>query len=180
MNMYFVAQVLPEDLNKKVLIYKNFMLEKYHCKVALKSPAHITIIPPCWMEEEKEELLKKDLDDLCMRIDPFKITTHNFSAFKPGTIFIEPDANESLQKLKIKVDAFFKDNAVYKFQTDTRPFHPHITIATRDLRKKDFAEAWNYFAEKKFIEEWKTEGLSLLKHNKKNWDVVHTSQFKKV
>ena len=55
MQMYFVAIVLPSHLNEKLLAYKQLMLEKYNCKVALKSPAHITLVPPFWMEEEKEQ-----------------------------------------------------------------------------------------------------------------------------
>ncbi|MFL5808289.1 MAG: 2'-5' RNA ligase family protein [Flavisolibacter sp.] len=177
MTMYFIAHVLPSNLNEDVLAYKKLMLEKYGCNVALKSPAHITLIPPCWMEDEKEQQLKNDLDKLSVEINQFQITTEKFSAFKPRTIFIAPETNEDLQNLKKKLDSFFIQHDSYKFETDSRPFHPHITIATRDLHKKDFAEAWQYFENKKFIAEWKAEGISLLRHNKKNWDVVHTSQF---
>ncbi|MGZ3924768.1 MAG: hypothetical protein ACXVBJ_13435, partial [Flavisolibacter sp.] len=60
MQMYFIAIVLPPRLNEKVLKYKTMMLEKYNCKVGLKSPAHITLVPPFWMEEEKEGRLVSD------------------------------------------------------------------------------------------------------------------------
>ena len=53
MRMYFIAIVLPDELNKKVLKWKNFMHDKFGCKVGLKSPAHITFIPPFWMHEER-------------------------------------------------------------------------------------------------------------------------------
>ena len=46
MQMYFNALVLPEQLDKKILTYKSWMADKYNCKVGLKSPAHITIVPP--------------------------------------------------------------------------------------------------------------------------------------
>ena len=60
---------------------------------------------------------------------------------------------------------------------DNRPFHPHITIATRDLFKKSYYEAWDYFSKKEFTASWMAEGISLMKHNKKNWDVIYTSRF---
>ncbi len=63
---------------------------------------------------------------------------------------------------------------------EDRPFHPHLTIATRDLRKKAFYEAWEHFKKKEYAAEWITEGISLLRHNKKNWDVLFTSQFQSV
>jgi 2'-5' RNA ligase len=180
MQMYFIAMVLPAHLNEKVLKYKNMMLEKFNCKVGLKSPAHITLVPPFWMEEEKEESLISDLENLSSQIAPFLVTTNNFSAFKPRTIFIQPVLTEELNKAKQAVDVVFRNNPLYNIKIETRPFHPHITIATRDLYKKSFHEIWPWFAEKEFKEEWMVEGFSILKHNKKNWDVVYTSQFKNI
>lgn len=156
------------------------MLEKYNCKVGLKSPAHITLVPPFWLEDEKENQLTSDIDFASARLHPFSISANNFSAFKPRTIFIEIVANEQLHRTKKATDEVFKNNPFYNIKIDTRPFHPHITIATRDLFKKSFFEIWPWFAEKKFEEHWICEGISILRHNKKNWDVIHTSQLNKV
>jgi 2'-5' RNA ligase len=175
--MYFIALVLPPHLNEKVLKLKEMMLEKYKCKVALKSPAHITLVPPFWMDELKEEDLLKDVDGICSRLNSFELGTKDFSAFKPKTIFIALAPNEMLNEVKKATDDFFINNTQYAIKAGERPFHPHITIATRDLFKKDFHEIWPWFAEKKFGETWRAEGISVLRHNKKNWDVIHTSQF---
>ena len=50
MNMYFIALVASDEINQQVLKWKLMMKEKYKCEVALKSPAHITLIPPVWMK----------------------------------------------------------------------------------------------------------------------------------
>ena len=91
--MYFVAIVLPQHLNEKVLRYKQMMFDKYNCKVGLKSPAHITLVPPFWMEDKKEQQLISDIDSLSNHLHPFHISTNNFSAFKPRTIFIAVSPN---------------------------------------------------------------------------------------
>jgi 2'-5' RNA ligase len=176
MQMYFVAVVLPESLDEKVLQYKRWMAEKYGCKVGLKSPAHITLVPPFWMEPEKEQQLKTDLQSISSSFTPFTVETDNFSAFKPRTLFVAVQENEQLKSLKKTSDNFFR-NKDYKIKIESRPFHPHITIATRDLHKKDFADAWPHFEEKKLKEEFAVTGLSLLKHNGRAWDVVFTSAF---
>lgn len=180
MLMYFIAIVLPQNINEKVLKLKQMMLDKYNCKVGLKSPAHITLVPPFWMEDEKEQQLISDIDSLSNYLTPFSISTNNFSAFKPRTIFIAVLQNEKLNEVKNATDEIFRSNCFYNIKIETRPFHPHITIATRDLFKKSFFEIWPWFSEKKFLEEWTAEGISILRHNKKNWDVIHTSQFNKV
>ena len=177
MRMYFIAIVLPGELNKKVLRWKNFMHEKFGCKVGLKSPAHITLIPPFWMHEDREQRLTADIDDISSYARPFTIATKNFSAFKARTIYVDVVVNEKLKSLKAVMDKFFSV-ADYKIKTETRPFHPHITIATRDLHKKDFYEAWTLFDTKKFISAWEATALSVLRHNSKNWEVIHTSTFK--
>ena len=178
--MYFIAIVLPSHLNEKVLKYKNMMLKKYNCKVGLKSPAHITLVPPFWMEEEKESRLISDLDNVSSGLLPFHLSTNNFSAFKPKTIFIEPIVTDELRRAKQATDDLFREHSFYNISIETRPFHPHITIATRDLYKKSFHEIWPWFAEKEFREQWVAVGISILKHNKKNWNVLHTSQFQKL
>jgi 2'-5' RNA ligase len=175
--MYFIAIVLPGELNQKVIKLKNIMLEKFDCKVGLKSPAHITLIPPFWMDEEQQQELIADINSISLNRQPFIIVTKNFSAFKPRTIFIDVVVSNELKAVKLAADAFFSNQPQYKIKVDTHPFHPHITIATRDLHKKAFHEACPLFENKIFTEEWKAEGLSLLRHNKKNWDVIHTSQF---
>lgn len=177
MQMYFIAVVLPPELNEKVMMLKNMMRDRYNCQVGLKSPAHITLVAPFWMEEEKEEQLMADISLLSGRLSPLRIVTKDFSAFPPKTIFVAVEPNERLNEVKKTVEAFFSERPFYRLPTESRPFHPHITIATRDLHKKHFREIWPWFSENKFREEWIAEGLSLLRHNKKNWDVVCTAPF---
>jgi 2'-5' RNA ligase len=175
--MYFIAIVLPEELNERILDYKRMMEEQFDCKVGLKSPAHITIVPPFWLEEEKEERLLDDVRSISSMCQKFDVTTNNFSAFKPKTIFIDVIVNVQLAAVKDSTDQFFKNNEFYKIKIDTRPFHPHITIATRDLHKKAFHEAWPLFQHKEFKEEWLASGLSVLRHNRRNWEVIYTAYF---
>lgn len=129
------------------------------------------------MDETLEEDLKKDIAQLSNTFKPFEVATNNFSCFKPRTIFIEPVLDESLKTLKKETDQFFKTNTQYGAKIDSRPFHPHITIATRDLRKSAFAEAWPQFESKSFQETFTATGLSLLRHNGQIWEVVHTAAF---
>jgi 2'-5' RNA ligase len=174
--MYFIAVVLPAHLNEKVLAWKHRMQETYGCNVGLKSPAHITIAPPFWMEEEKEPALTNDMLRLARDVPAFTLATDGFSAFRPRTIFVAVQESRALQALKKAADSFFRPSD-YKMKLENRPFHPHITIATRDLHKKDFAEAWPFFQQQEFRETFAATGLSLLKHNGRMWDVVFTAPF---
>jgi len=177
MNMYFAAIVAPEEINQQVLKWKNFFKERYECTVALKSPAHITLLPPFWMNEELENDLINSIREFSITKNKFEITLKDFSAFKPKVIFIDVVKNEILNgRYQSFADFIIRQNK-FPIKKDDRPFHPHVTLATRDLYKKAFQEAWEIFLKKKYEALWIVSGISLLRHDKKNWDVIFTSQF---
>jgi len=176
MNMYFVAIVAPGDIDQQVLKWKNYFKEHFKCTAALKSPAHITLIPPFWMNDEAEINLINSIIEFCAAKNKFEIMLKDFSAFKPKVIFIDVVKNEMLNELHTSFNDFILKQNKFPVKKDDRPFHPHVTLATRDLYKKAFREAWEIFSEKKYEVKWLVNGISLLRHNKKNWDVIFTSQ----
>jgi len=67
------------------------------------------------------------------------------------------------QIMKSKLNIF---NADYK----SKGYHPHLTLAFRDLKKPMFKLAWAEFKERKYQQSFLTTGITLLKHNGKSWD----------
>ena len=177
MDMYFIAIVAPEDINQQVLKWKFFFKERYECSVALKSPAHITIIPPFWMNEERENDLINSIREFSITKTKFEITLQNFAAFQPKVIFVDVAKSEVLNGLYQSFADFIISQNKFPIKKEERPFQPHVTLATRDLYKKAFLEAWEIFSKKKYEASWIVSGISLLRHNKKNWDVIFTSQY---
>jgi len=177
MNMYFIALVAPEEINTVILKWKNWFRDNHGCTVALKSPAHITLIPPFRMSEELEAELKNRISSFSDSCEKFELTLRNFSAFKPRVVFVDVVKNEKLDALYQSVCTRISTENEFPVKRDDRPFHPHITLATRDLYKGAFYSSWKIFAEKKYNALWKVDSISLLRHNKKNWDVIFTSRF---
>ncbi|MDB5252523.1 MAG: hypothetical protein JWP27_1692 [Flaviaesturariibacter sp.] len=176
--LYFAALVLPEELNTEIAVYKQRMLDDFGCRVALRSPAHITLLPPFRMDAAQESALVAALDDCLAGISPFMVSTNGFGSFRPRTIFIEPVMSDALAALKKQVDVFARNNTSFGAAADVRPFHPHITIATRDLSREAFAVAWTDWADQPFAREWRADGLSLLRMGQKKWEVINTSPFR--
>jgi len=177
MNMYFIAIVAPEEINQQVLKWKNFFKERYECSVALKSPAHITIVPPFWMNEELENDLINSICEFTITKTKFEISLQNFATFQPKVIFVDVVKSEILNNIFQSFADFIFGQNKFPIKKEDRHFHPHVTLATRDLYKKAFLEAWEIFSKKKYEALWTVNGISLLRHNKKNWDVIFTSQF---
>lgn len=172
--LYFVAIVAPASLDEQVLTWKNYMREKYECEVALRSPAHITLVSPFSMKPEREADISFHLQRFARTENNFPVRVKNFDAFRPRVIFLDVEPDESIMRLKLQLDHYLETLSTFSFKPEHRPFHPHITIANRDLKKKDFQPAWEYFSNIKYMANFPADGISLLRHNNTRWEIAAT------
>jgi 2'-5' RNA ligase len=172
LKQYFIALIPPPPISDDALRLKNYFRDQYNSKASLNSPPHITLHMPFKWKEEKEHELIEAFGKFSLGRPSFKIELHNFSAFVPRVIFIDVVPNDILSQLSKELHRFCKRelnlfNASYKDQ----PFHPHLTLAFRDLKKPMFEKAWAEFQERKFAARFDVESIVLLKHNGKIWEV---------
>jgi 2'-5' RNA ligase len=169
MSLYLLAIVPPQEIDSKVSSWKEYMLNRYSCRVALKSPAHITLIPPFHLADEKVEALKDLLEAFAKKSVAFNLELKNFSAFPPRVIFVHVLPDERLEAMKKALERELIIHG-YAIKQEQRPFHPHVTIANRDLSRQDFPEAWQYFQNLQYEAGFKVEAITLLKHNGQTWN----------
>jgi len=169
---YYIAIVAPPVVNEKVLEWKKYMQQQFGCKVALKSPAHITLVAPFHMLPEKEAALTAHLQQFSSGETSFTIQLRHFNAFRPRIIFVAVTQNPLLLALKERLDNFLLQLTDYAFKKEERPFHPHVTIANRDLDKKDFPRAWEHFRSMQYKTSFQADAISLLRHNKVHWEIA--------
>ena len=175
--MYFIAIKVPEAIDKEVLQWKHLMRDRFGCIVALKSPAHITLISPFWMQVDLQSALETAMTEFSTTQKSFPVTLRNFDCFRPRVIFVHVETSEFLDALKGGLEDHILKNG-FAVKRETRVFHPHITIANRDLHKRDFATAWEHFTKKRFTASFIADGITLLKHNGTRWESVHTASFR--
>lgn len=170
---YFVAIIPPSPVFEEALAFKEYFRDNYGSKAALNSPPHITLHMPFLWNEVKEDKLVAKIGDFSRRYDPIKVCLDNFSSFPPRVIFIKVTESDALDAMQKDLHRFFKReldifNANYK----ERPYHPHLTLAFRDLKKSQYGSAWAEFSEKEYKAEFMADKIALLKHNGKSWDVL--------
>jgi 2'-5' RNA ligase len=171
--LYFIAIVPPAPIYEQALEQKLYFKENYNSKASLNSPPHITMHMPFRWKEQKESDLVQKIGSFVKRFDPLKVCLDNYAAFPPRVIFINVVKSEALDQMQKSIHRFFKKelnlfNANYK----ELPFHPHLTLAFRDLKKPNFKKAWeDEFANKEYKAEFIADRLALLKHNGKIWQV---------
>ncbi|HNW98797.1 MAG TPA: 2'-5' RNA ligase family protein [Bacteroidales bacterium] len=168
-SLYFIA-ITPDDVvSKEVVALKNHMASTYSSKAALTSPPHITLYPPFKMDSIKENELINTLTDFVKGKVLFSFNLKSFGCFKPRVIFINPEPSKELNLLHQKLIIHLKEKINLYDSQNERPYHPHMTIATRDLQKEYFFKAWDEFQNKKFNATFNVDSIVLLKHNGKNW-----------
>ena len=170
---YFIAIIPPSPVFEEALALQVYFKEKYHSKAALNSPPHITLHMPFLWNEEKEKKLVMKISEFARQCDPLKVCLDNFSSFPPRVIFMNVTESDALDELQKHLHRFFKReldifNANYK----DRPFHPHLTLAFRDLKKTQYPIAWHEFSKKEYKAEFMADKITILKHNGKKWDIL--------
>ena len=176
--MYFLAMVCPPPLDQKILGFKNWMKEKFGCVVALRSPAHITLVLPFWLADEREEELFKVLQAFSSEVGAILVDVNGFSHFGKRVLFAAVKTSPELELIKTKVEEHFT-NLFPEIKKDERPFHPHITIANRDMKPSDFEKAWAHFSSMKLEENFIASQITLLKHDGGRWKAVGEKEWKK-
>lgn len=164
MSRYFIG-IVPEDpLQEEIRDIKKYFASHYNSKSALRSPGHITLHMPFDMTGPKEERFLLDFERYSSALSAFQIELEGFGAFAPRVIFISVKHCETLCLLQKEMVEFMKrDYNIFNQAEDLRAFHPHVTVAFRDLKKPIFHEAWKEFMEKPFKAEFTCRSVSLLR-----------------
>lgn len=169
--MYFAAIVLPEPVRSELLAIKEEFRDRFGCTVALKSPAHITLWPPMNLSAEAVQGMENALDKVSRAQLSFPIQLKNFDAFPPRVIFVAVEKNPLLENVQLRLsDAICEAVPALEQKRDRRPFHPHATVANRDLNKEDFEMAWQDFSRRAYAAQIEAKGITLLRHNGAAWD----------
>jgi len=176
--LYFIALIPPSPVYEVASGIKEYFHEKYHSKGSLNSPPHITLHMPFEWKEKKEEKLVTALQSFSAGKNSFAITLHNFACFAPRVIYIDVVASEELKQLHEMLHRFCKTELnLFNARYRDMPFHPHLTVAFRDLKKENFTNAWNEFKDKPLHEEFEVNKITLLKHNGKLWAPLRDFNF---
>lgn len=178
MNLYYIAILPTPQISEEILAFKNIFKTEFGASNALKSPAHITIQMPF----KRHYSFQKDLSDFLREFSsqqhPFPIALDGFGHFNQKVIFVNVLYQPLLYNLKADLAEDLKKELKFLKNELSFKFHPHITIATKDLTYENFIKAWKIFEKKKYAARFEASAISLLKHNGKFWDIVENFTFR--
>ena len=163
-----IAIVLPEPLASFVREQQKFISETWGCRQALRTPPHITLIPPLKLTDKEILAVESIVYDMSQNHSVFILNINGFDAFKPRVVFIKPDLPEDLKLLQSNLEKGISKRFPGLLEND-RDFHPHITLAYRDVTPEKFKEIWKHFRRKEFNTSVKVDRIQILDHTKEGW-----------
>ena len=180
MSLYLTAILPPHQLSEEIDDIRKELSERYKIYAALKPPVHITLYRPVNVKESYESTLIKLLKPVCANHNPFKQDLLNFDSFNIQTLFIGTVKNPLLSALQKDISSVFNKNKIDPREVKgNTTFHPHITIAYRDIPPEIFPEIWNELKNRKFKRSFPIQHFTLLKHNGKQWEALSEFPLKK-
>jgi len=178
--LYLIAFIPPNPLRDKIQQLKLEVKEKFNSSHSLNSPPHITLLNPFRIAENMEDKLESLLKDFAREFEPFKIQLNDFSTFPPRVVFIDVKKSESLNVIQQKLEQAARSKPdMFSYNYQQREYHPHITLAFKDLTKSNFYKAWDEFEGREFDEDFIADRFHLLKHNGEKWLPIKDFQLQK-
>jgi|SRR5690625_56974 len=167
--LYFLGYIPPSPLQKEIHQLKMDFKENYKSSHSLNAPPHITLISPF-------KIKNKDFEDILKRFAGHQtilnIELQDFSHFGQKVIFIDVKQTPDLMDFQKSLEEIIQENNdVFDFQSSRKNFHPHLTLAFKDLSLSNFKRAWEVYKDKEFKASFLVKELILFKHQEKVWDV---------
>ncbi|MFN6037327.1 MAG: 2'-5' RNA ligase family protein [Bacteroidota bacterium] len=177
-NRYFIAVIPPENIYNQIVSIKKDISLKYNSYAALKSPPHVTLHMPFNLANHKEKKFLHAIETWKLNITPIEIELKNYSSFEPRVIFINVNKSNSLCNLQDTVIDFMKrEFNIFNQAEDLRGFHPHITIAFRDLKKNNFYAAMKEYSDAKYESNFLCNSIHVLKRFDAEWISIKEIKF---
>ncbi|MEZ5038319.1 MAG: 2'-5' RNA ligase family protein [Saprospiraceae bacterium] len=168
--LYFIAIIPPAELQAEVTAFKQYAAQHFGSSHALKSPPHITLIPPFRWPDDRLAQLNYALANHSIQAERFSIDLQHFSSFPPSVIYVNISPNEHLNSFQNQLKKHLATTLGLQNES-TFGFHPHMTVAFKDLKESHFPDAWAYFSRQQYQRSFQVSSYTLLSHTGQFWQI---------
>lgn len=170
---HFIGVLLPDNLTSMVEECRRYMNRTYGCRSGHATPVHVTLVPPFALPRDYttadvvEELLRGVPQD-----SGFSARTENFDAFGDRTLFAAVRPAPEWNRLKNAAETALRGAFPGCLRKDPRPFHPHITVANRDIPPGASTAALRVLSGKKFEEDFPVDNMTVFVRKGGGWEAA--------
>ncbi len=179
-NRYFIAWIPEYRIIRKIQHLKEQLRDQFGLKKSLNADPHITLVKPFELPASGLPVLEKALHAFSLGQSPFELKIEGINSFGQHVLFIDVEHTHALPKLREALLVALQESSLFTEVTRDGQFHPHITLATKDLKPSLFYEVRNFVAQKPISEKCIVTNISLLQYQNKRWKSIHKFSFKKL
>jgi 2'-5' RNA ligase len=172
--MFYFALLCPEPVDHRVQVLKQWVRDQHGAKAALKSPAHITVVPPFWWSAAAIDSLASFAANFQHSPDVLHIRLKGFGHFGKKVIYVRVVDNITLTLLHESFSRYMKPLLEKLVKEESNRFSPHVTIASRDLSPSAFVETWSFLSKQDFDADMKISDISLMMLRDGLWEVFRS------
>ena len=167
-----IAVLPPEPLAAYVRAEQQRIADTWGPRHALRTPPHITVIPPIEIGEDLIGRLEEIAAQVARAHSAFTLRLRGFGAFAPKVLYVRPVRNEELEGLYLDWRHRLEEDlpGVLERYPD-KPYRPHLTLAHRDMEEAQFNAVWAHYGEKRLDIAFKVKSFCILDHVRSGWVV---------
>jgi len=150
---------------------KERLLETHGLKAALRSPAHITLVPPFTCTDAQADEVCDTLWKAMRNESSARFSIDGTDHFDNRVIHLKVTEFEGIKKIHGIVNETLKTHYAWTLRKEEPPFTPHITLANRDLKPEQFIAVWAELRGITYKRRCSVPALHMLRHDGKRWRV---------
>jgi 2'-5' RNA ligase len=166
-----IAILPPKEISEIVREEQQMIAERWGPKHAMRTPPHLTIIPPLAVNANSFNTIKQIATEIAATNSSFSLQLKGYGAFKPRVVYINPIIPTELQLLYRQWrDALETEIPELLDRYPDRPYHPHLTLAHRDVYAEQFSSIWRHYQSKSFDASFDVDSFWILHHGRDGWE----------
>ncbi len=177
-NRYLIACTFPPAVDEQVRILQREIKTRFGPSRSLAKPVHITLVPPFLAPETFET--DNNLEWLAAQFAPFELGLEGIGCFpnpKSPVLYVQVMPQPELARLYKAIKTTWQVSH-YPGVGWLPGFHPHVTIAYRDVKPVVFKEIWPEFKDRPFSVSCMHLGFTLFRWQDQHWKPVREFLFK--
>ncbi|WAL61628.1 2'-5' RNA ligase family protein [Thermocoleostomius sinensis] len=168
---FFVGLLPPPAIQDYANQVIQDLTDRYRMRTA-KAPPHITLQPPFLWSIDAISRLHSELQTVAQAQAPVPIQLSGFGVFAPRVLFINVVKTPELLQLQSTLMAHLKQQLdIVDPVSKQRSFAPHLTVASRNVTRQSFKQAWAELAAQAVEFTFLSDRLTLFLHNGQQWHV---------
>lgn len=177
-SIYFIAILPEQEIQDEITEFKQYAAKKFNTKRALTSPPHITLAAPFKYKDNNIKQVLEVAEKFAKEQTTFQIELKDFNCFAPRVIYLDVIKSTALNDAYRNLNSILEKDCDIEWKFKDTAFHPHMTVAFKDLKEAMFPKAWKYFRRAKYKNTFNANALNVLKHDGKEWQIFKTFEFK--